>query len=131
MPLDFDTRFDTLSYTGPQIKRLYYTVDGIRYEPITNNMELTLNNERTEKKMEVKDKICDKCGKRYSVADMRVKDKNGTYTDKECYFDNSTPVEDYPKMYHSRTDEKYVGRVMDLCPECATELKKFAGEGVI
>ena len=53
---------------------------------------------------------------------------NGTYTDKECYLDNSTPVEDYPKMYHSRTDEKYVGRVMDLCPECATELKKFAGE---
>lgn len=78
--------------------------------------------------MEVRDRICDKCGKRYSVAEMRVFDNEGKYADKECYLDNSTPVESYPKMYHSRTDEKYVGRGMDLCPECAEALKKFAGE---
>jgi hypothetical protein len=78
--------------------------------------------------MEVRDKICDKCGKRYSVADMRVLDKNGEYTDKECYLDNNTPIAAYPKMYHSRTNDYYAGRGLDLCPECAEELKKFAGE---
>lgn len=125
MPFDFDT----LGCSRPPWERgLYFTVDGIRYNPITNNAEIRFNNERTEKKMEIKDRICDKCGKRYSVAEMRVLDKNGEYADKECYLDNSTPVENYPKMYHSRTDEKYVGRVMDLCPECAEKLKKFAGE---
>lgn len=123
MPLDFDT----LSFTEPSWARgLYYSVDGMRYNPITN--KFTFDNERTEKKMEVRDKICDKCGKRYSVADMRVLDKNGAYTDKECYLDDNTPIDAYPKMYHSRTDEKYVGRGMDLCSECAEELKKFAGE---
>lgn len=123
MPFDCST----ISFTEPPWARgLYYTVDGLRYNPITN--KITSDNERTEKTMEVKDKICDKCGKRYSVADMRVLDKSGSYTDKECYLDNSTPVEDYPKIYHSRMDEKYVGRVMDLCPNCAEALKKFSGE---
>lgn len=123
MPLDFDI----LGGSRPPWERgLYCSIDGMRYNPITN--QVTFNNERTEKKMEVRDKICDKCGKRYSVAEMRVKDKNGEYTDKECYLDNNIPIESYPKMYHSRTDEKYVGRGMDLCPECAEELKKFAGE---
>lgn len=98
-------------------------------EPLARVVFDTSNiKERTEKKMEVRDKICDKCGNRYSVADMRVLDSDGVYADKECYLDNSTPIEDYPKMYHSRTDEKYVGRGMDLCPECAEALKKFAGE---
>ena len=123
MPLDFDT----IDYSRPLWERgMFYTFDGLKYNPITN--KITLGNERTEKKMEVKDKICDKCGKRYSVADMRVLDRCGSYTDKECYLDNSTPVEDYPKIYHSRTDEKYVGRGIDLCPDCAEALKKFAGE---
>lgn len=123
MPLDFDI----LAGSRPPWERgLYCTIDGIRYNPIT---KVTFGDEeRTEKKMEVKDKICDKCGKRYSVAEMRVLDKDCVYTDKECYLDNSTPVENYPKMYHSRTDEKYVGRGMDLCLDCAEELKKFAGE---
>lgn len=123
MPLDFDT----IDFQRPPWERgLYFTVDGTRYNPITNG--LTFDNERKEKKMEVRDKICDKCGIRYSVADMRVLDKNGAYTDKECYLDNNTPIENYPKMYHSRTDERYVGRAMDLCPECAEALKSFAGE---
>lgn len=108
---------------------LYYTTSWIGEEPqFLKELRLNCNAERTEKKMEVRDRICDKCGKRYSVAEMRVLDKNGEYTDKECYLDNNTPVESYPKMYHSRTDEKYVGRGMDLCPECAEALKKFAGE---
>lgn len=122
MPFDFDT----LDCSRPSWERgLYFTVDGIRYNPIT---KVTPDNERTEKKMEVRDKICDKCGKRYSVAEMRVLDKECVYTDKECYLDTNSPIEDYPKVYHSRTDEKYVGRVMDLCSDCAKELKKFAGE---
>lgn len=108
---------------------LYYTTSWIGEEPqFLKELRLNCNKERTEKKMEVRDKICDKCGKRYSVAEMRVLDKNGEYTDKECYLDNNTPVESYPKMYHSRTDEKYAGRGMDLCPDCAEALKKFAGE---
>lgn len=104
---------------------LYYTTSWLEEPKYLTELRLR---ERTEKKMEVRDRICDKCGKRYSVAEMRVLDKNGEFTDKECYLDNNTPVESYPKMYHSRTDEKYVGRGMDLCPECAEALKKFAGE---
>jgi len=123
MPFDFDA----LDCSRPPWERgLYYTIDGIRFNPITN--KFTFDNERTEKKMEVRDKICDKCGKRYSVAEMRVLNKDGEYTDKECYLDTKVPLENYPKMYHSRTDKMYVGRGMDLCPECAKALKAFAGE---
>lgn len=83
--------------------------------------------ERKENNMDVRDKICDKCGKRYSVANMRVY-VNGEYTDKECYLENNAPIANYPKVSHSRADEKYCGREMDLCSECAEKLKKFAGE---
>lgn len=77
--------------------------------------------------MDVRDKICDKCGKRYSIVNMRVYD-NGKYTDKDCYLASDTPIDVYPKMYHSKVDEKYAGREMDLCSECAEKLKMFAGE---
>lgn len=106
---------------------LYYTTSWPEEPQFLKELRLNCNTERTEKKMEVRDKICDKCGRRYSVADMRVLDNDGVYRDKECYLDN-TPVDAYPKMYHSRADEKYVGRGMDLCPDCAEALKKFAGE---
>ena len=122
MPVDFDT-IDCLRQ--PWERELYFTVDGTRYNPIT---KFTFGDEeRTEKKMDIRDKICDKCGKRYSIADMRI-ERDGEYVDKTCYFANATPLEDYPKLYHSRTDKKNVGREMDLCPECARELKKFTGE---
>ena len=131
MPLDFDI----IGGSRPPWERWSYcSTPWLDYNPLTETRCLEMlglnNTERTEKKMEVRDKICDKCGKRYSVADMRVLDKNGAYTDKECYIDNNTPIEDYPKMYHSRTDERYVGRGMDLCPDCAEALKKFAGERI-
>ena len=115
--------FDKIDFLS---QPLYYTTNWIGEEPQFLK-ELRLR-ERTEKKMDVRDKICDKCGNRYSVADMRVLDKDGRYADKECYLDNNTPLENYPKMYHSRADEEYVGRGMDLCPECAEKLKMFAGE---
>lgn len=122
MPFDFDT-LDCSRY--PWERGLYCSIDGIHYNPITNTF--TSNNERTEKKMDIRDKICDKCGKRYSIADMRI-ERDGEYVDKTCYYANKTPLEDYPKLYHSRADKKNVGREMELCPECAKELKKFTGE---
>lgn len=87
----------------------------------------TFNTEERKNNMDVRDKICDKCGKRYSTVDMRVEKDDG-YVDKTCYLDNKTPIENYPKLYHSTADKKNVGRVMDLCSECAEKLKKFAGE---
>lgn len=82
--------------------------------------------ERKENNMDIRDKICDKCGKRYSIANMRIPYDDG-YADKTCYVDNKTPIENYPKLKHS-VGEKYIGADMDLCSECAEELKKFAGE---
>ena len=105
------------------LTNLYYQseVDGI-YKAIG-----TFNTEERKNNMDVRDKICDKCGKRYSVAEMRVYN-NDEYTDKECYLATDTPIDAYPKLYHSKIDEKYAGRVMDLCSECAEKLKMFAGE---
>lgn len=105
----------------------YYTTSWLEEPQYLKELRLNCNAERTEKKMDIRDKICDKCGKRYSIADMRI-ERDGEYVDKTCYYADKTPLEDYPKLYHSRTDKKNVGREMDLCPECAKELKKFTGE---
>ena len=85
-----------------------------------------INETERKNNMDIRDKICDKCGKRYSIANMRIP-YGGGYVDKTCYVDNKTPIENYPKLKHS-VGEKYIGADMDLCSECAEELKKFAGE---
>lgn len=122
MPFNgFDFSTDYLS------RPLYYTTSWLEEPQYLKELRLNCNTERKENKMDIRDKICDKCGKRYSVAEMRI-ERDGEYVDKTCYYANQTPLEDYPKLYHSRADKKNVGREMDLCPECAKELKKFTGE---
>lgn len=106
---------------------LNYTTSWLEEPQYLKELRLNCNTERKENNMDIRDKICDKCGKRYSIADMRI-ERDGEYVDKTCYYANQTPLEDYPKLYHSRADKKNVGREMDLCPECAKELKKFTGE---